>query len=163
MDDHTPRREGEALPPPGPPPEGAELPAAFTPLRLVLQPGGPAVELTRPDMVLGRHSTADVRLPLPDVSRPHCRFVYRERAWQVFDLDSLNGVFVNGERVRQATLHDHDLLGIGGFNLKVELRQAPAAEPAPAGAAEADSDLLQRITQTMPRAPFERGPQRQAS
>ena len=85
------------------------------------------VELRRPDMVLGRHSSADVRLPLPDVSRRHCRFAYQSNDWQVVDLQSLNGVYVNGERVEQAVLHDGDSLGIGGFHFKVEIIQAPQA------------------------------------
>jgi pSer/pThr/pTyr-binding forkhead associated (FHA) protein len=91
------------------------------PLRLCLRPGKFAVEVTRSGTVLGRHSGADVRLPLPDVSRRHCRFDCEDGRWQVFDLDSLNGVFLNGEPVRQAELHDHDVMQIGGFVFDVEL------------------------------------------
>jgi hypothetical protein len=96
--------------------KGAPAPAAAVPpLRLVLQPTGFAVDIEHSDVVLGRHSTADVRLPLPDVSRRHCRFVYTSGTWKVLDLDSLNGVFVNGQRVGEAVLNDHDMLGIAGF------------------------------------------------
>ena len=91
------------------------------PLRLVLRPGGAFVDCTRPDLVIGRHSAADVRLPLPDVSRRHCRLVCADGAWQLIDLDSLNGVHVNGERVRQAVLRHHDQIRIGGFTFEVEL------------------------------------------
>jgi pSer/pThr/pTyr-binding forkhead associated (FHA) protein len=94
------------------------------PLRLLLQPGGQVVDCTRPDLVVGRHSLADVRLPLPDVSRRHCRLVCRDGSWQVVDLDSLNGVFVNGEKVREATLHHRDVLRVGGFLLEVDLQSA---------------------------------------
>src|SRR5579884_2455822 len=97
------------------------LPEDFVPLRLILQPGGAAVELTQPDVLLGRHSQADVRLPLPDVSRRHCRFLFSQGVWQVIDLNSLNGVFLNGEPVRQATLRQGDLLRIGGFIFAVDL------------------------------------------
>jgi pSer/pThr/pTyr-binding forkhead associated (FHA) protein len=88
---------------------------------LVLRPGGTAVELTRPDMLIGRHSDADVRLALPDISRRHCRMVYTSDRWQVFDLNSLNGVFVNGDRVQQATLDHGDILQIGGLTFAIEL------------------------------------------
>src|SRR5581483_9961191 len=91
------------------------LPEDFVPLRLILQPSGAAVELTQPDVLFGRHSQADVRLPLPDVSRRHCRFLFGQGVWQVIDLNSLNGVFLNGEPVRQATLRPGDLIRIGGF------------------------------------------------
>ncbi len=91
------------------------------PLRLSLRPGRFAVELTRSGLVFGRHSTADVRLPLPDVSRHHCRFVCEAGRWQVIDLDSLNGVFVNDAPVRRAELHDRDTVRIGGFVFEVDL------------------------------------------
>src|SRR5437660_8597598 len=94
-------------------------PDTFLPLKLVLQPNGLSVQLTRPDMLLGRHSTADIRLPLPDVSRRHCRFVFQDGVWQVLDLESLNGLYVNDEKVQQAALHDQDILAMGGFQFKV--------------------------------------------
>src|SRR6266436_2874985 len=60
----------------------SSLPILRSDLR-VMQPNGMAVELMRPNMLLGRHSTADLRLPLPDVSRRHCRFLYQDGVWQV--------------------------------------------------------------------------------
>src|SRR5690349_9243757 len=73
---------------PGPDADAGHLP--FVPLRLVLRPGTTAVELTRPDMLVGRHTEADIRLSLPDVSRRHCRLVYAAGRWQIFDLNSLD-------------------------------------------------------------------------
>jgi pSer/pThr/pTyr-binding forkhead associated (FHA) protein len=95
------------------------LPADFVPLRLTLHTTGASVELTRPDMVLGRHSEADVRLPLPDVSRRHCRFFFREGSWFLQDLKSLNGTFLNDESVEEAALCDGDTLRVGGFVFSV--------------------------------------------
>ena len=62
-----------------------------------------------------------MRLPLPDVSRRHCRFVCEAGRWRVIDLDSLNGVFVNGVMVQQAELRHRDRLRIGGFVFDVDL------------------------------------------
>jgi pSer/pThr/pTyr-binding forkhead associated (FHA) protein len=87
-------------------------------LRLVLEASGYVVELTRPDTVLGRHSDCDVRLPLPDVSRRHCRFTRKLGSWFVSDLGSMNGVFVNGQRVSEAPLKEGDTVGIGGFRFE---------------------------------------------
>ena len=109
---------------------GAGPPPDCVPLRLVLQPGGAVIEVFRPEALVGRHSTADVRLPLPDVSRRHCRLQWVEGCWQVFDLNSLNGVYVNDEAVLQAPLHTGDLLRVGGFTFAVELLAAPEPEPA---------------------------------
>jgi pSer/pThr/pTyr-binding forkhead associated (FHA) protein len=108
-------------PPPAPtefepavrPVPAAELPPGFAPLRLMLQPSGLALELARPSMIFGRHSRCDVRLPLADVSRRHCRFWFQDGAWWVEDLESMNGVFVNDARVARWRLAAGDLVRIG--------------------------------------------------
>src|SRR6516165_2788523 len=105
---------------------------AFLPLRLILFPGGWATTLNKPDMVAGRHSSADLRLPLPDVSRRHCRFAFSNGSWQVFDLSSLNGLFVNNERVEQAMLHHLDLIRIGSYTFQVVLEGVSANSAFPA-------------------------------
>jgi hypothetical protein len=100
------------------------LTADFYPLRLALHPNGGAVELKKADMVVGRHSSADVRLILPDVSRRHCRFMFMEGGWRVFDLESTNGIFVNGQKVRDCALQSGDLLRIGSYVFEVDLHAA---------------------------------------
>src|SRR5262245_58857234 len=111
----------------------------FVPLRLQLQPGGLSVEMTRPDMLLGRHSEADVRLALPDVSRRHCRFVFTDGGWQVLELNSLNGVFVNDERLDVSTLRHGDRLRIASLTFAVEL-----------GHLAPDEDVLRSIAGALP-------------
>ncbi len=148
MDDVSP------APPPAP---GAEavpaVPPNFVPLRLVLHPGTAMVELTQVDNLIGRHSDADVRLPLPDVSRRHCRFVWVDGQWQVHDLNSLNGVFVNDEPVQQATLRAGDRVRIGGFTFRVEM---------PVPMTETDDCVLHDLLKALP-APGTAMPRRRAS
>jgi pSer/pThr/pTyr-binding forkhead associated (FHA) protein len=122
MDDSPRAADG-----PRPPRPSAELPPGFVPLRLLLQPGGLCVEMSRPDTLVGRHSTADVRLCLPDISRRHCRFLFSDGHWEVFDLNSLNGVFVNGERLQQSVLRAGDAVRIGSLTFRVELADATQA------------------------------------
>ena len=106
-------------------------PTGFVPLHLLLLPGGLCLELTRPDMLIGRHSSADIRLDLADVSRRHCRLVYQHGSWKVIDLNSLNGVFVNGERMHEAVLYEGDQVRLGSFTFQVhmEVPQRNAARP----------------------------------
>jgi pSer/pThr/pTyr-binding forkhead associated (FHA) protein len=134
---------------------GAGPPPDCVPLRLVLQPGGAVIEVFRPEALVGRHSTADVRLPLPDVSRRHCRLQWVEGCWQVFDLNSLNGVYVNDEAVLQAPLHAGDLLRVGGFTFAVELPAAPEPEP--------EESLVRSIFQLPAHRPPSSHQQRRAS
>jgi pSer/pThr/pTyr-binding forkhead associated (FHA) protein len=163
MDDAKQPTAGGALhlqgPHSSPPQDRDELPFGFVPLKLLLQPNGPVVELTRPEMLMGRHSEADVRLPLPDVSRRHCRFLFSDKSWQVFDLDSLNGVFVNGERIRHATLHDRDIVSIGGFRFEVELNSNSST----AGDTGGSQAVIHHIADALPRPSADLDSHRKAS
>ena len=93
----------------------------FTPLRLVVQGGDTTLVVDRPEMIAGRHSNADLRLPLPDVSRRHCRFTWVAGRWHVVDLGSLNGLWINDRPVQQAVLEQGDRVRIGGFCFIVQL------------------------------------------
>jgi pSer/pThr/pTyr-binding forkhead associated (FHA) protein len=112
-------------------------PEAFVPLRLVLYPGGATIDVDRPDVLVGRHTECDVRLPLPDVSRRHCRLQFAEGCWQVMDLNSLNGIQINGEAVLQGPIKGGDRLKIGSFTFAVEL----LAEQKPRAAGKGESIL----------------------
>ena len=69
---------------------------------------------------IGRSGAADVRLDDPTVSRRHALIVRTDEAeLHAMDDRSLNGLFVNGERVEWAQLHDGDELEIGCFRFYV--------------------------------------------
>src|SRR5436309_15971166 len=105
----------------------------FVPLRLRLHPGDHVIDLTGPDVLLGRQSDADLRMPQPDVSRQHCRFQFTDGRWQIVDLDSLNGVYVNDARVRRlAMIQPGDNIRICGIELEVEAPITGGAADAPA-------------------------------
>ena len=86
------------------------------------------IEVRRPDVIIGRHSQAEIRLAVPDISRRHCRLVFENQQWGVRDLNSLNGVYVNGERMHEAALYDGDHLQLGAFTFLVEYA-VPSAMP----------------------------------
>lgn len=69
---------------------------------------------------IGRSATADLRLDDPTVSRRHA-LVVRTDADELRALDdrSLNGLFVNGDRVEWTPLSDGDELEIGRYRLYV--------------------------------------------
>jgi pSer/pThr/pTyr-binding forkhead associated (FHA) protein len=80
-------------------------------------------------MIVGRHSQADIRLSLPDISRRHCRFVFTDGGWQVIDLYSLNGVFVNGERLHESVLRHGDRVRIASLIFEVDLESQVSQAP----------------------------------
>ncbi len=132
------------------------------PMKLVLQPSGMAVELTKPATVVGRHTSADLRLPLPDVSRQHCRFVFADHCWQVYDLNSLNGVFVNHQRVKHAQLHHGDLVRLGSFTFQVDIQSGNATVQLPTS--DSSARVLRSIADVLEsKADHADEPKRQAS
>jgi hypothetical protein len=69
---------------------------------------------------IGRSGAADLQLDDPTVSRRHALVVLTtEGQLRALDDRSLNGLFVNGERVEWAPLSDGDELEIGRYRLYV--------------------------------------------
>jgi pSer/pThr/pTyr-binding forkhead associated (FHA) protein len=65
-------------------------------------------------VVIGRSRSCDLCLRSPDASRRHAEIALTASGWEVRDLDSTNGTFVNGERVTQHLLRPGDRIEIGG-------------------------------------------------
>jgi len=79
---------------------------------------------------IGRSLAADVRFDDPTVSRRHALIVRGPDGVRVLDDRSLNGVFVNGERVEWSTLQDGDEVLVGCHNLRyLEVMAEGAAPP----------------------------------
>jgi hypothetical protein len=69
---------------------------------------------------IGRSATADLRLDDPTVSRRHALIVRTDDdELRALDDRSLNGLFVNGDRVEWSALADGDELEIGRYRLYV--------------------------------------------
>ncbi len=62
---------------------------------------------------VGRSPAADIVLDDASVSRRHAVIVHRGGRAMILDDRSLNGVYVNGERVGEAALSDGDGIAIG--------------------------------------------------
>jgi predicted nucleic acid-binding Zn-ribbon protein len=75
------------------------------------------VPLTREWTRVGRSLAADVRFDDPTVSRRHALIVKQADGVRVLDDRSLNGVFVNGERVDWRGLKDGDEIVVGRYRL----------------------------------------------
>jgi hypothetical protein len=88
---------------------------------------------------LGRAEDNQVQITSPGVSRKHAVIAAAARGFQVKDLGSQNGVFVNGERVTERTLADGDRIEIAGVAFVFRSPWPPPQASKPAGGAAGKS------------------------
>ncbi len=76
------------------------------------------------------------------MSSIHCAFEYDDRGCHVRDLDSSNGTFLNGARIKEATLANGDQIQCGNtvFALRIVTEIAPAPQPSQSSDATLPAD-----------------------
>jgi membrane-bound lytic murein transglycosylase D len=80
---------------------------------------------------VGRHPNCDISIKDGVVSRRHAGIVWENGDWWIQDLNSANGVFVNGQRIDRATLFGMGRiqLGAGGPTLFFDIEAPPSPSP----------------------------------
>ena len=84
---------------------------------VVLSWDGERQEIDRRRTVIGRSKECDIQLPDPNVSRRHAEVRQEGASYWVVDLDSTNGLEVNGRRLKRSKLEDGDRILIGETEL----------------------------------------------
>lgn len=85
--------------------------------------------------IIGRGKGCTIVLPHALVSRQHCELFERDGLLFARDLGSLNGTFVNSERVEEAPLPPENLLTVGAVTFRAQYEShAELAAPSGAGA-----------------------------
>lgn len=79
----------------------------------------------------GRHPEADIFLDDVTVSRRHAEITRRRTSFEIVDQRSLNGTYVNGERVDRAELSNGAEVRIGKFRLNFFVSPADRQAAAP--------------------------------
>ena len=74
-------------------------------------------ELDAGRAVIGRSKECDIQVPDPNVSRRHAEVRQEGAAYWVIDLDSTNGMEVNGRRQKRAKLRQGDRITLGSTDL----------------------------------------------
>ncbi len=73
--------------------------------------------LDRPVVSAGRHPESDIFLDDVTVSRRHAELVRRPNGYVLRDAGSLNGTYLNRERIEEAVIANGDEVQIGRFKL----------------------------------------------
>src|SRR5690242_5999961 len=137
------------------------------PAQLVALSDGPSILIDKPILLLGRHPECDVQIESRKISRRHCCIAQVNDYLVVRDLDSTNGIRINGVRVVEGQLHSGDELTIGNSRYQVtwdDNLAVPAApimggkaapqphqpRPAPRTALEADDEMLEDCDEPIP-------------
>lgn len=89
--------------------------------RALLITNGKQFVIDRPRAVVGRSQRCDYVLADPNVSRRHFELQLRGRDWYLIDLDSTNGVSINGRRVASSQLSPGDEIVVGSSSLRFDV------------------------------------------
>ena len=81
--------------------------------RVSLNVNGTSYEVTKQRMTLGRSRDCDIQVEDPSASRRHAELRQEGTAYWIVDLDSTNGIEVNGLRTKRAKLQNGDRITIG--------------------------------------------------
>jgi len=105
---------------------------------LIPQGGGDQVPLLKTKLLVGRRESCDIVLRFPNVSAHHCELELREGYWYVTDLNSRNGIKVNGNRTMHKRLDPGDSLSIAKFAYGIEYSPESLGAQGPPPPDEAD-------------------------
>jgi len=77
-------------------------------------------------LIVGRTADNDVQIDSRFVSRHHCQIVTTPHGSVIEDLNSTNGIYVQGKRVRRHNLNDGDVIVVGKHELMYVDERLPA-------------------------------------
>src|SRR5437016_14255779 len=99
--------------------------------QLIALTDGRVIQVDKGILVIGRHVECDVQILSPKVSRLHCCIALVGNYLVVRDLNSTNGIRINGVRVIEGRVGAGDELAIGTHRYRVrgdELARSPVAQ-----------------------------------
>jgi hypothetical protein len=95
--------------------------SGLRPETMTLVLNGERIPLTQRVTSLGRSRERDIVVPDPNVSRQHCEIRHVGYDYFLIDLDSTNGVSVNGRPITRHALANGDVITMGATQIRVEV------------------------------------------
>jgi predicted component of type VI protein secretion system len=108
--------------------------------------GSREFELVDLEVNIGRELDNTLRLSDPSISRHHAVIRLGQDGYEIHDLQSSNGVLLNGNKVPSGPLHDGDRITLGQMQLTfVDPPRPPAGPASPLGTVRMDADALAKL------------------
>lgn len=110
--------------------------------------------VTRKLMIIGRDVKVDILINDPSVSKKHAQLLTLPGGYQLKDLESTNGTFINNQRIQEAFIGEGDMVTFG--EMKFMFTCAKAMQPSEEGEGpisveiELSEDLSKASTATFP-------------
>ena len=98
--------------------------------------GGDPIPLLQPKLLVGRRESCDIVLRFKNVSAHHCQLTLVGGYWYVQDMNSRNGVKVNGTRVTKKRLDPGATLSVSKHNYEINYSPVDLGANGPAPAEE---------------------------
>lgn len=83
-------------------------------------PDGKRIQIGNRVITIGRLQDSTVCIDDPSISRNQAEVLLRETGYLLSDLGSTNGTLVNGRRISQHVLTDHDQIEFGSYRIRFE-------------------------------------------
>jgi adenylate cyclase len=106
--------------------------------------GGDPIPLLKKSLMVGRRESCDIVLRFSNVSAHHCELKLSGGYWYVKDLQSRNGVKVNGQRIVEKRLDPGDQLAVAKHLYEVEYSPADLGAEGPPPVDEPAMEIMSK-------------------
>jgi pSer/pThr/pTyr-binding forkhead associated (FHA) protein len=78
------------------------------------------------EIIIGREPSSDIQIDNIAISREHACIVKGPNDCFIEDMNSKNGIFINGKKINKKFLKTNDEVTIGKYSLQIVLEEDPA-------------------------------------
>ena len=80
------------------------------------------------EIIIGREPGSDIQIDNIAISREHACIVNGPNDFFIEDMNSKNGIFINGKKITKKFLKTNDEVTIGKYSLQIILEEDPALQ-----------------------------------
>jgi hypothetical protein len=104
--------------------------------------GGDPIPLLKKQLLIGRRESCDIVLRFANVSAHHCRLLLNGGYWYIRDMQSRNGVKVNGIKVQEKRVDPGDTLSVAKHDYELDYSPADLGAVGPPPADDLPAEIM---------------------